>query len=268
MSVMSLDNTLWLAYILTEVAVVSLLIYRRVWRLLPLFCVYCVWDVLSNTEGFASAHLFHNGFSNYLITYLIQTAIDSVLQFCVLVELAWSVLRPVRGSLPRYTLPAIGLLIFLIGVLIWPFAGLTGISQYPANVQLVVHLQQTGSILRILLFLAMAGCSQLLSIGWRDRELQVATGLGVYSLVSVGVTMMQAHQSTGSQYKHLNQFVVASFLCSLLYWIFSFAQAEAKRREFTPQMQNLLLAVAGVARAERTALTSTARPGNPQGKDR
>ena len=77
MSVMSLDNTLWLAYILTEVAVVSLLIYRRVWRLLPLFCVYCVWDVLSNTEGFASAHLFHNGFSNYLITYLIQTAIDS-----------------------------------------------------------------------------------------------------------------------------------------------------------------------------------------------
>jgi hypothetical protein len=124
---------------------------------------------------------------------------------------------------------------------------------------LLVHLQQTTSILRILLFLGMAGCSQLLSIGWRDRELQVATGLGVYSLVSVGVTMIQTHQSTGahgSQYAHLNQFVVGSFLCSLLYWVFSFAQKEAERREFTPQMQNLLLAVAGVARAERTALTS------------
>src|SRR3984957_16113962 len=260
MSVMSLDNTLWLAYILTEVAVVSLLIYRRVWRLLPLFCVYCVWDVLSNTEGFASAHLFHNGFSNYLITYLIQTAIDSVLQFCVLVELAWSVLRPVRGSLPRYTLPAIGLLIFLIGVLIWPFAGLTGISQYPANVQLVVHLQQTGSILRILLFLAMAGCSQLLSIGWRDRELQVATGLGVYSMISITVSVLHTRPALYPQYQLMEQIVAASYVCSLLYWVFCFAQQEAERREFTPQMQSFLLAVAGTARSTRMSMMDSVAP--------
>ena len=80
---MSLDNTLWLAGILTEAFVVGLLIYRRVWRLLPLFCVYCIWDVLSNAEGFATAHMFDSTSSFYLTTYLIQTAIDSVLQFCV-----------------------------------------------------------------------------------------------------------------------------------------------------------------------------------------
>ena len=43
------------------------------------------------------------------------------------------------------------------------------------------QLQHTVSILRILFFLVLAGGSQLLSIGWRDRELQVATGLGFYS---------------------------------------------------------------------------------------
>jgi hypothetical protein len=262
MSVMSLDNTIWLAGIVTEAVVVGLLAYRRAWRLLPIFCVYCVWDVLSNVEGFASSHFFKLSYSNYIVTYLIQTVIDSALQFCVMVELAWSVLRPVRNSLPRFTFVALAALILAVGAAIWPFASLAGIAQEPANVQLVVHLQQTTSILRIILFLGMAGCSQLLSIGWRDRELQVATGLGVYSLVSVGVTMMQSHQSTFAQYAHLNQFVVGSFLCSLLYWVVSFSQKEAERREFTPQMQNLLLAVAGVARAERTALTTISRPGS------
>lgn len=264
---MSLDNTLWLGYILTEVAVVGLLIYRRVWRLLPLFCVYCVWDVLSNTEGYVSAQLFNSTSSHYLTTYLIQTAIDSLLQFCVLVELAWSVLRPVRSSLPRYTLVALSVITLLAGAAIWPFAALGGIAQLPANVQAVVHLQQTAAILRVLLFLGMAGCSQLLSIGWRDRELQVATGLGFYSIVSLGAAFLSTHQPTLHQYGHLNQIVIGSFLCSLFYWIFSFAQKEAERREFTPQMQNLLLAVAGVARAERTALTASSRSGI-EGRDK
>jgi len=58
------------------------------------------------------------------------------------------------------------------------------------------------------------------------------------------------------------QLLLGSYICTLLYWIFSFAKKEAERREFTPQMQNLLLAVAGVARAERTALTAASRPGN------
>lgn len=257
---MSLDNTIWLAGIVTEAVVVGLLVRRRVWRLLPLFFVYCAWDLLSNVEGFAGSHFFQLSYSNYITTYLVQTMIDSAFQFCVLVELVWSVLRPIRSSLPRFTFVALAALILAVGAAIWPFAALSGIAQEAPNVRLIVHLQQTTSILRILLFLGMAGCSQLLSIGWRDRELQVATGLGVYSLVSVGVTMMQSHQSTFAQYAHLNEFVVGSFVCSLLYWVFSFSQKEAERREFTPQMQNLLLAVAGVARAERSALTGITTP--------
>jgi hypothetical protein len=125
--------------------------------------------------------------------------------------------------------------------------------------QLIGRMQQTVSILRIGFFLILAGCSQLLSIGWRDRELQVATGMGFYSLVSLGAALLNTHQASLVQYKHLNQFVIGSFLCSLLYWVASFAQKEAQRREFTPQMQDLLLAVAGVARAERAALADASK---------
>jgi hypothetical protein len=250
---MSLDNTIWLAGIVTEAVVVGLLVFRQVWRVVPFFCVYCVWDLLSNVVGFMSIR-FSPGTYN-VQTYLIATVIDSALQFGVLVELALSVLRPLRQSLPRFTPIVIGALILALGVLIWPFASLPGLAQYSVTQQLLGHLQQAVSILRVLFFLLLAASSQWLSIGWRDRELQVATGLGFYSLVSLAAAMLATHESTGLQFFHLNQIVVASFLCSLLYWVISFVQKQAERREFTPQMQNLLLAVAGAARASRAALS-------------
>jgi hypothetical protein len=115
-------------------------------------------------------------------------------------------------------------------------------------------MQQTTSILRILAFLLLAGCSQLLSIGWRDRELQIATGLGFFSIVSLAVEMIRSHLAMGPQFRHLNRFVVAGSVCSSLYWVVCFAQKEAERREFTPQMEHFLLAVAGSARSTRMAL--------------
>ncbi len=246
---MGLDNTIWLAYVLAEVVLVGLLIYKRAWRVLPFFFAYCVWDLLSNVAGFTARQY---SSSNYLATYLVQTIVDSALQFCILVELAWSVLRPIRSYLPRYGPFILSALVFTVGAVIWPFAAPPGASQVSVQLQLTVHLQQTVSILRILFFLGLAGCSQLLSIGWRDRELQVATGLGLYSLVSLGATLLQIGHA--NQIRNLSEVVIASFTGAVCYWIFSFAQKAPQRREFTPQMQNLLLAVAGAARANRSAL--------------
>jgi len=56
--------------------------------------------------------------------------------------------------------------------------------------------------------------------------------------------------------------VAASYSCCLLYWAYSFARKEAERREFTPQMQNFLLAMAGTARTTRMALADSAAQRN------
>jgi hypothetical protein len=248
---MSLDNAMWLALILIEAAIVGLLLYRRVWRILPVFCVYCIWDLSSNVGAYLINHYDPRA---YFTAYLMQLIVDSALEFGVLVELAWSVLRPLRASLSRLTLLVIGALILLAGAAIWPFAALPGLVHVSKQSLLLVQLQQTVSILRILLFLLLAGFSQLLSISWRDRELQVATGLGLYSLAGLAAAMIHMRQTTASQYQHLGELVVAGNICCLLYWVFSFAQKEAARREFTPQMQNMLLSVAGAARVTRVAL--------------
>jgi hypothetical protein len=248
---MGLDNALWLVGIVAEVAVILLLFYRRVWRTLPVFCVYCVWDLFSNAALYAAFRYFP---ASYLTVYLADMGIDSAVEFGVLVELAWSVLRPFRASLPRGAVLMVGGLVVALGVVIWPFAVIPGFGNLPSEYHLLMRLQQTTSILRVLFFLALAAGSQLLSIGWRNRELQVATGLGFYSLVGLAVAMLHTHPGMDPLYVHLNQVVVASYVSSLLYWVFSFAQKEAERRAFSPQMQSMLLAVAGAARTSRVAL--------------
>lgn len=262
---MSLDYALWFAYMIGEVALVGLLLHRRVWCTFPFFLSYCIWDILSNVGLFIVDSCCR---LEYVQVYIAQAVLDSALLFCVLVELAWSVLRPLRSSLSRRSLIIVAALILVTGAAIWPFATLPGLVHVVSRQWLLfAQLQQTVSILRILFFLLLAGGSQFLSIGWRDRELQVATGLGFYSLVSVSISILQAHQSSNIQIGRLQQFVVAGFLCSLLYWLVSFAQKEAERRQFTPQMQSFLLAMAGAAHSTRVALTES-RTGKAPDQDK
>jgi len=248
---MSLDNALWLFGVLVEAADVGLLAYRRVWRTLPVFCLYCAWDLFSGISAYAVLRLFP---SHYLSAYLAETVVDSALEFLVLVELAWSVLRPYRASLPRGAFAAVAGLVGVLGAAIWPFAVIPGFGNLPPQWHLLMHMQQTASILRVLLFLVLAGSSQLLAIGWRSRELQVVSGLGFYSLVSLVVAALHTHQTKGTEYNHMIQVVVVSYLCSLVYWVYCFSQKDVERKEFSPQMQRVLLAVAGGARSARIAL--------------
>jgi hypothetical protein len=238
-----------------EAVVLVLLLRRRVFSTLPVFFFYVAWSLLSDLGQYAAVN-YHPAAN--LPLYLVSLAIDSLFQFGVLIELSRSVLRPMAKLLPRWTPVAVGAFIALICAIIWPFANSPGFSHFKLESRLLVHMQQTFSILRILFFLALAGCSQLLSIGWRDRELQIATGLGFFSMVSLSVSVLHTHQAPGAQYHLLDQIVAASYSCSLLYWAYCFAQQEAERREFTPQMQNFLLAVAGTARTTRMALTDSA----------
>jgi hypothetical protein len=189
-----------------------------------------------------------------MTSYLVLAFVDSALLFGVLVELAWSVLRPVRAFLTGKMILVIVALILVLGAIIWPLAGMLEAAHLSLEKAVLAHLMQTVSILSVLVFMVLAAGSQLLSIGWRDRELQIATGLGFYSLVSLTAAMIDAHASTWAQYRHVDVYVVASYLFSLVYWIVSFAQKEAERKEFTPQMQSFLLAMAGATRVSKVSL--------------
>lgn len=253
---MTLDSALVLAGLSAEAAVVAVIVVGRVFRTFPVFSSYLVWSLLSDVAVTALRQLFP-GSADQIV--LVSTVIDSIFQFAVLVELSVSVLSPVRASLPRAAIVAVGVVIFLVCAAVWPFAKTPGFEHFSWDSRLMIHLQMTFSVLRIMFFLALAACSQLLSIGWRDRELQIATGLGVYSIASLSAALLHTNQALGNpaltqQYHILDLMVGASYVCSIVYWIVCFAQKVPERRKFTPQMQNFLLAVAGSARSARIAL--------------
>lgn len=262
---MSLDKILWLSGLFAEAGVVVVCVRGRLFSQTPVFSCYVVWGLLVDLALYLlkfNPHL-------YFRVYVYELIADSVFQFAVLVELGWAVLRPIRSSLPRQSILIIALLILIAGAIIWPISSLTELPKaYGPLARTFVHVQTTVAILRVVFFLALAGFSQLLSIGWKNRELQIATGLGFYSMFNLAIMLIHSHQAVGPAYIFLNQLIVASYLCSLIYWIVSFAQKEEARQEFTPQMQSFLLTVTGAARASRVALADSGigpsrKPGEP-----
>ena len=251
----SLDFALWYGNLAIVAALLGLLCYRRAWRAFPAFFLYSLWS-LAGDAGLLI--LDRSSFRSwYMSAYLVDLIASSALEFCVLVELAWSIFRPYRPVLPRATPFALAGFILLVGVAIWPFTGISGLFQTPVTYHILVRMQQVSSVERVLFFLVLAACCQILSIGWRDREIQISTGLGFYSLVSLGVEIVQSHVAFGNLYVHLNRIVVSSYACSLVYWVFCFSRKEPARRPFTPQMQTFLLNLSSSARSARLALYSS-----------
>ena len=237
-----------------SIALIAMVWKKRVYKDFPVFSTYIVYDLLDNIGLYYTSRVHPH---LYVYAFLTALAIDSVFLLAVLIELAWSILRPFRSALPRGGIVVVALLMGALCALVWPFAHSVAYAHYGPQSRLLLHLQQTVAIVRILFFLVLAGCSHLLSINWRDREMQIATGLGIYSLVSVAASIIQAGQTVGQLYIYLNQLILATNVCCLMYWLVSFARQAELRREFTPQMQNFLLAVAGSARSTRISMTET-----------
>jgi hypothetical protein len=247
-----IDNALVIAGLVAEIAVLCLLLGRGAWRTLPVFCSYIAWTILTDVVNLVVLTNFHG---SYGTIYSREVLPDALFQLAVLVELAWSVLKPSRQILPRGAIFVVAGLIVLAGLIIWPLAGLTIPPSLSRWGEIYVHLQQTTAILRVVCFLVMAGFSQVLSIGWRDRELQIATGLGFFSIVTLIVAVLHSHQEIATHAYHwLDNATSASYVGALTYWIFSFATKEQERKEFSPQMQQLLLLMGGGARTGRISL--------------
>lgn len=262
-----MDSILTGVVVAAEVAVFIPIFVRRIWRTFPVFCAYLFWALLSDVAALMM-QMMHRPEAAYLSFYRVEMIIDSTLLFVVLVELFWSILRPVRAALPKGSVFVVAGLVALVGLLIWPLAGKALPLHLAPESVAIFRFQQTFAILRVVCFLVMAGFSQLLAIDWRDRELQIATGLGIYALVSLTVTVFHAHQAGGTElYHHLDELVSFSYLGTLVYWVLSFAQKEYQRKEFSPQMQQFLVYMGGTARAGSIAL-SKLPPDNSRTRDK
>jgi hypothetical protein len=246
-----MDSVLTGCVVVAEAVFVLLLAQRQVFRVLPAFFLFACWNLASEFIINGLEHLYPTAAFRI---YEVSMVIDSAMIFAVLVELAWSVLKPVRSSLPKNFWIGIAVLIGLAGLLLWPVAGLTVPDNLTSTGGVFFRLQQTFAILRVVVFLGMVAFSQLLAIGWRNRELQIAAGLGFYSILSLAISIVHTHQAVGSQYHWLDELGVVGYLSAVTYWVLAFATKEVERQEFSPQMTNFLLILGGTAKTSRVAL--------------
>jgi hypothetical protein len=240
--------------VLSETVLVVLLLRVNVFKIFPAFFLFACWNLVGDVLVNALQRLYP--LASFRV-YEVVMVIDSAMIFAVLVELAWSVLKPVRSSLPKNFWIGIAVLIGLAGLLLWPVAGLTVPDNLTSTGGVFFRLQQTFAILRVVVFLGMLAFSQLLAIGWRNRELQIAAGLGFYSILSLAISIVHTHQAVGSQYHWLDELGVVGYLSAVTYWVLAFATKEVERQEFSPQMTNFLLILGGTAKTSRVALRET-----------
>jgi hypothetical protein len=248
----SSETLLWVLGIGAEAGLVLLLALRRVYKTLPAFQVFACWNLLSDLGMFWVRTKIPAG---YFQSFELMLIIDSMMIFAVLVELTWSLFKPIRSSLPKRSWIAIVLFVAAIGAIVWPLAGVTVPLSTSVSWRAFFQLQQTVAIVRIVFFLAIVGLSHFFGVGWRNRELQVAAGLGFYSVAALATGLLHTHQSVFSVYYHaIDEALVGFSSLIFAYWLVAFSAKEAERKQFSLQIQQIAIQLAGMAKAGRSVL--------------
>jgi hypothetical protein len=251
MSLQALYVSFDLLFLLAEISLLIALLVRRQYRIFPVFSFYVAFSVLNDIGIGAllvgvSAHAAQSvAFGLLPLEYLIDLA--------VLLEITWNVLRPVHTSLPagsvRVFVSAVALSL-LGGILLAYHFGNAGNRIQDVK----VPLDLTVGLMRMLIFVATAAFAQLLGIGWRNKVLQLATGLSFYSAVDLVVSLIGRYSGDSSALESVR--VVASAL-EMGFFVWVFTTKDVERREFSPQMEQFLVTLAGRAKHARTVLART-----------
>jgi hypothetical protein len=250
MNLRALFATVSLLGLLAEISLFVVLLVRRQYRSFPIFTLCIACNLLSDIGvGILIVTAPHVGRSVTLGLLPLQYLLD----LAVLLEISWHVLRPVYTSLPRGSIGVFVTAIILAvlgGVLLAYHFGNTGnkVQDLKPPLDLMVGL------LRMLIFAATAGFSQLLGIGWKNRVLQLATGLSFYSAADLIATLVERYSGDSSNLEAIRVFAWAM---ELFFFLWVFTTKEVRRREFSPQMEQFLVTLAQRARVARTVLVRT-----------
>lgn len=253
MDLTPVDAALWALSLAGQLLVSVVLVRRGLYRTFPIFFVYLLFCSVSDISyALLARHLSDRA---YLLAYFADNVPEFLLEIGVLIEVARNVLNPVKQSLPRQALYLFGAMLVIVPVLTLflsahvPPAYIDRWSQYFVLVHFGV------AILRLAIFAAIAGFSQMLGIGWGNHVLQIATGFLGYSIVVLGVELL--HRFTGvandSLFHTQEQCRTIGWCTALGYWGYALARKEAPRKEFSPKMASFLISIAEASPSNRAA---------------
>lgn len=256
MHISGFDGILWLLGIVGEVLLLSVIVWRRLYRAFPLFTAFIVWAAVSDPLLFATLLIRHDAYDPlYYRTYFTVNILQYCLEIGVLMEIATNVLGRVRQSLSRQLLLAFFVCMGLIAVGAFVLAAHFNAATL-AHARAFVVMDMSVDILRLVTFALIAAFSQVLGITWRNHVLQLASGLAFYAAISLVVGIAHSNLRAGPEYavkyREFAQLGVLGYLCALYYWCFVFARQEAPRKEFNSKMSDFLVSISGMPRQQQS----------------
>jgi hypothetical protein len=256
MPVLTFPNVIVTAAIVLQAALAATMLRRGLARAYPVFLLYLCLNLIEDPSGLLlSSHTP----AIYRHFYFVVTVLDYVLQLFVLWEIATNVFQRDKGliPLPLARLATLGVLTSLLVAL--SFSPGIGVLASVNSVVVLFRITLVLAVLKILLFAALAAFAQLLGISWKNHVLQLASGFAFYGAASLLVQLSISHTPAGGQYAPhlfaLNEVQSGAYLTTLLFWIWAFSRNEAPRKDFTPQMQEVLVTIAQSAKRTRLAVT-------------
>jgi hypothetical protein len=255
---LSADGVLWALTLVGEAVLTVFILKSKMSRNYPILLTYLIVNLVEDPLAWI---LFKGSRDIYSRFYFTVTVLDYLLQFLLVLEIGRNVFAPSKRSLPFRLWPIVTAAVTICTIIAAFFSprlqgnGLDTPTQWLWSVTLGL------AVLKVLLFVALAGFAQLLGIGWKNRVLQLASGLAFYGATSLLVQLAINHlryvnqASYEAHYVWLTEIQSGAYLCTLLFWTWAFSRNEAPRKDFTPQMQEVLVTIAESAKRTRLAVT-------------
>jgi hypothetical protein len=237
MHLTGLDLLFWGAGFLENLGLIFVLWYRRRAERFPFFTALITLVVIKSIVLYLV--LRYGTKDGYFYTYWSLTILDTILQLCVVYEIASRVFRPldvwahdVRSSF-----------VWLFSLSLSVAFVLTWLASPPARTWMQ-SFSTKGNLftaaLQSELFVAMMALSIHARLPWRTHVAKIAQGLGAYSLLAVLIETGHSYFGVG---RELPAFIVlshvrmAAYLACVNYWIISLWRKERPVRTMTPEMR-------------------------------
>jgi hypothetical protein len=259
MRLLTFDSIAIAAGVLLQASLCVVIFRKGLARLYPIFVIYLLLNLAEDPLSL----YWNRGSDAYTRYYFVVTILDYIIQLLIVFEIGKNVLRPSKRSIPFPLAPVVTVSVLLCALVAASFSPQVQFAGDGNLFQMSLRVTLGLAILKLLLFAALAGFAQVLGIGWKSHVLQLATGLAFYAGVSLLVQIASSHISGAdssylSHMSTLSQMQSGAYNLTLIFWIWAFSRNEAPRKDFTPQMQEVLVTIAGAAKRTRLAVTRSA----------
>jgi hypothetical protein len=243
MNFKTLDLFFWAAGLLGHLILLVVLYLRGNAKTFPLF-TGLIASRIAQTAVLYAVYRFGTQ-PDYFRVYWTFAFFDIVLQLGVLYEIASIVFRPLGAWAPdvRRKLCLLVAGSFLIAsVLAW----LASPPTERFGQTILVKGNLFAASLLSTLFVVVTSVSTRVGLPWRSHVLQLAQGLGIYSIATFIVEAadtyfgLPTHADDYRIFRFVEHCRIAIYLCCLGYWIVSLYRKEVPRHSITPEMRNRL----------------------------